>query len=258
MDHIKLLEDRLDFLQFDDDAVELLNLRKQIEPAVDDLLDRFYAHILGYPEIKALFVDDESVARARAAQKRHWLEALFSADFDPLEIDLAVQIGKVHERVGLTPGLYMGAYCFMLNGFISVIADAHDGDVGDLVRKIQALNKTVFLDMTFVVDSYLEAKDTAITNLLLRATQFTDDVRTLGTELDQTARDLRDRAGRDPDRLEGSYRTDILDGIAELSTQIGNLQARLDQLQHGDKLFVADEQRGDLLARIKAFMAGRW
>jgi hypothetical protein len=38
------------------------------ESSIDDILDRFYAHILKEPEIAALFKDDNSVKRAREAE----------------------------------------------------------------------------------------------------------------------------------------------------------------------------------------------
>ena len=48
---------------------------------IEQFVDRFYARIMDEPELKELFPDDESMARARQAQTNHWLETLLTGDF---------------------------------------------------------------------------------------------------------------------------------------------------------------------------------
>ncbi|MDH3468958.1 MAG: protoglobin domain-containing protein, partial [Gammaproteobacteria bacterium] len=74
MPHTQMMEERLRFLDIDGNAVaELRNAKDILESAMDEMLDRFYSHILREPDLRALFVDEDAIARARSGQKNHWL-----------------------------------------------------------------------------------------------------------------------------------------------------------------------------------------
>ena len=70
MPHTDMIEERLRFLEIDQDVTkELRNVRQTLEPEMDRMLDEFYSHILDEPQVKAVFADDKAVERARQAQK---------------------------------------------------------------------------------------------------------------------------------------------------------------------------------------------
>ena len=126
------------------DIVELQQAREYIEPHIDDVLERFYTHILSYPEFKALFEDSDSIDRARASQKAHWLEELFSGHFRSSYFNKADKIGRTHARVGivrwrlrysltharvgLAPSWYIGSYSKMLAQFIARICEESENE----------------------------------------------------------------------------------------------------------------------------------
>jgi len=141
--------------------------------------------------LKSLFANQEAVARARSAQKGHWLNTLFSKNFGKAQFDRAEQIGLAHVRVGLTPSWYMGGYCYMLNRFIDLATQHCQDDLKSLTEIVQALNKSVFLDMSFVIDSYLETKDSVTKEMLQRASRFAEDVQRLNDDFSDTAGDLQ-------------------------------------------------------------------
>ena len=195
MTYASQIEERIQFLQVD--ASTLLALRtmqRLFEGSIDGLLEDFYGHILRYPELKSMFADQEAVARARRAQKGHWLQTLFSKDLGKAQFDRAEQIGLAHVRVGLTPSWYMGGYCYMLNRFIDLATQHCEGDLENLTEIVQALNKSVFLDMSFVIDSYLATKDGVTKEMLQRASRFAEDVQRLTDGFSNTGADLHARA----------------------------------------------------------------
>ena len=250
MKHKNAVERRLDFLQIDESTVTALrDVRSIFEGAIDDLLDRFYSHILEQPDVKSLFLDDESIERARKAQKRHWLETLFSMKLGKSQFDRAKRIGQAHVRIGLTPGWYMGGYCYMLNQFVELLAEHYRDDPLKFSHAVQAVNKAIFLDMDFVIDSYLDTKDKVMRELLNRATQFTDDVKSLQQELAHSARDLLDELHR-----EDANAQDVVQRSASLSNQVGKLGSRLVQLETEDKLYLCPIPSAGPLARIKTFV----
>jgi len=94
MTYTSEIEERIEFLQVDEST--LLALRKMqrlFEGSIDGLLEDFYGHILRYPALKSMFANQEAVARARRAQKGHWLQTLFSKDLGKAQFDRAEQIG---------------------------------------------------------------------------------------------------------------------------------------------------------------------
>jgi hypothetical protein len=184
MPNTEKMEERLRFLEIDQDIIEELHSAKQIlEPEIDRMLDEFYAHILEQPQLKRIFADDKAITRAREAQKNHWLKTLFDGEFDSAYFDRAELIGRAHARVGLTPNWYIGGYCNMLVKFIRHVLAVVAEDDRDASPIIETICKAVLLDLDLVVHSYLEAKDLVTVDLLMRATRFTDDVAEMNSEL---------------------------------------------------------------------------
>ena len=195
MTYISQIEERIRFLQVDESTLlALRQMQHLFEVSIDDLLEDFYAHILQHPELKSLFANQEAVARARSAQKGHWLSTLFSKNLGKAQFDRAEQIGLAHVRVGLTPSWYMGGYCYMLNRFIDLATQHCQDDLQSLTKIVQALNKSVFLDMSFVIDSYLKTKDSVTKEMLQRASRFAKDVQHLNDDLTNTAQELQTTA----------------------------------------------------------------
>ena len=234
MPYKKVTEQQLRFLEVDRSTFESLEqIKRSLETDFDSLMDRFYARILQVPELKLLFQDKETAARARDAQKRYWQRYFFASKFDQGQLEQAEQIAQAHLRIGLAPSWYMGGYCIMLNEFVKVACECHKNDVDKLSSAVQALNKLVFLDMNTVIDMYLESKNATMRDMLLRATTFTEDVTELCKQIAYAQQDLQ--AQLSP-AVESAG---ITESVAQLSTRVRNLASRLDRFQDVDRLSTA-------------------
>ncbi|MGB3050346.1 MAG: protoglobin domain-containing protein [Polyangiales bacterium] len=244
MTYISQIEERIQFLQVDESTLlALRQMQHLFEVSIDDLLEDFYAHILQRPELKSLFANQEVVARARSAQKSHWLNTLFSKNLGKAQFDRAEQIGLAHVRVGLTPSWYMGGYCYMLNRFIDLAAQHCQSDPKNLTKIVQALNKSVFLDMSFVIDSYLETKNSVTKEMLQRASRFGKDVQRLNDDFTDTAGDLQ--ASAKP--LATSARL-----FKERAIQVRDALERASLAMHASPQSDAGAQdRADILAQLR-------
>jgi FtsZ-binding cell division protein ZapB len=258
------VEERIRFLQLDDATTSTMqSVQSLIEDGIDESLGKFYAHILQEPTLKKLFSDKEAIASARSAQKRHWLKTLFTANPGKAQFDQAEQIGLAHMRIGLSPSWYMSGYCFMLNQFVGLIADRYQGDAKGLSQIIQALNKLVFIDMHFVIDAYLEAKNRSMVETLLRVTRFTEDVEGLNQGLASAVQDLQTSLealiARDKALKERAVQ--IQDMLSQASTPAANPQIKqaLDSIASlvdeidaaGSGAQKAFDSSGELTAQIK-------
>lgn len=272
MPHTQMMEERLSFLNIDHNTLsELRNAKDILEPAMDDMLDRFYSHILKEPDLRALFVDEDSIDSARSAQKNYWLTTLFDGKYDNTYFEKAAQIGRVHARVGLTPNWYIGGYCLMLGQFIELISNKYSDTGEPTTQIIQAVSKAVFLDMDLVIHSYLDAKDSSMRQILHRATNFTADVTALSDDLNTTATQIKATADTLSAEVVGQLGTpsehvgdsverinELLAQTEQLFKQTAQLDERLKGLQFSDRLYIADSNpESGLIARLKAMLLGK-
>lgn len=84
-----------------------------IRPHLDGIVDAFYAYLGGVPELAFLLADGERTTRLRLTQ-RSYLETLGSARETLGYFESRLRIGRAHERVGLAPSYYLGAYARLL------------------------------------------------------------------------------------------------------------------------------------------------
>jgi len=244
MPNTAMNEERLRFLDIDQAAIE--NLRKArdiLEPEFDRMLDAFYERISGEPQLKGLFSDQESMTRARAAQKNYWLKSLLAGEFTRDHFDRAELIGRAHARVGLTPSWYIGGYSKMLGQFIQHILAQASEDRHDTGQIVEALCKAVFLDLDLVIHSYLEAKDRVIFDLLLHATRAIDDLVETNGDIHLASDKIEESAGVllqgaiDDERTTAPLDV-LLDQVKVLSANVRRLEARIDELKGSERLYL--------------------
>jgi methyl-accepting chemotaxis protein len=156
---------RLEFSGITDETRKTLReFRDQAVAVLPGVLDGFYAHISQFPETKKHFSSPEAMKHAAQKQIDHWAIILTGA-FDQSYLDSVRRIGEVHNKLGLEPQWYIGAYGFIANGMISSIVSNSKKtpfskkDREDICRFTEAVNKTIFLDMDFVISIYLDAQN---------------------------------------------------------------------------------------------------
>lgn len=250
MSYREVIEQRLRFLEIGQATVGSLRpFKESLESEIDDLLGRFYAHVMQEPELQPLFPDEETIARARKAQRRYWLDYLFAKSFDEAHFEQAEQIATAHLRAGLELSWYVGGYCYVLNQFVAIARSSNGSDTETLCREIQALNKIVFLDMATVTDMYLEAKNETMRELLRRATIFAEDMTVLSKELEKSQLDLQAKVDS------AAASAEIAECTAELSTRVRNLSARLEKFHFGDRLYAEHHRNAkSFVARMRRFV----
>lgn len=243
MPNTAMNEQRLRFLDIDKAVIENLRKAREIlEPELDRMLGEFYERISDEPQLRELFPDDDSMARARSAQKNHWLNSLLAGDFTSDHFDRAELIGRAHARVGLTPNWYIGGYSKMLGQFIEHILAQASENRRDASPIVEALCKAVLLDLDLVIQSYLEAKDRVIFDLLLHATRAIDDLGETNGDIRLASDKIEESAGV---LLQGAIddeRTalldELLDQVKVLSANVQQLDARIDKLKSGERLYL--------------------
>lgn len=264
MPHTEIIEERLRFLEIDQDVIkELRKARQILEPEMDRMLDQFYSHILDEPQVKRVFADDRAIDRAREAQKNHWLKTLFSGKFKSAYFDQAELIGRAHARVGLTPNWYIGGYCNMLVKFVRHISDVAPNEDRDTGPIIEALCKAILLDLDLVIDCYLEAKDRLMLDLLQHSTEFADDLVEMNSELCIAAAQVKvstealAKDATENDRQAGQLAV-LLAQTEAVANKVKQIDERISELKTGGRLYLnRGSERTGTFAKLRALILGK-
>jgi protoglobin len=104
------LRTRKAFVGLDLAATKALQaLRPWMEAHVHEVVEEFYAHLLRFQQPRWLLADPQRLARVKAAQTDYLL-SLTEGKVDRTYVASRLAIGRTHERVGVTPQWYLGAY----------------------------------------------------------------------------------------------------------------------------------------------------
>jgi len=138
------------------DAVlkRLAALRPWAEASTDEIVEGFYELLLGHPDTKLFFDDDATVKRVKRTQRDYFL-GLFAGRCDLAYVEDRLRVGAAHERIGLSPKWYLGAYRRYLELVHSrLMRDLPSEEVSEAFRCIQRL---VYFDQALALDTYIAA-----------------------------------------------------------------------------------------------------
>lgn len=151
------LQSRRDFFEITaDDLKRLASLRAFAEKHTDDIIEDLYQLILSHPEAKKLFTEHATLVRVKRAQRDYFL-GLFSGRCDRAYAEDRLRIGIAHERVGVPPKWYLGAYARYLRSITNRIS-AEFEDHADARAAYQSIEKLVAFDMALAMDTYIAAQ----------------------------------------------------------------------------------------------------
>lgn len=191
---------RLTFFGFtESDQTNLSIVRELLRARSDTIVDRFYEHLLAFPECRKILASEARVRRLKEAQ-RTYLSTL--GDFQVKDaasvfryFEGRLRIGVAHERVGLAPRLYAGAYAKMGELAAGAIAERHPGRI-DLIA---SLHKILILDSHLALEAYQRVREDAIVatasrDALTGVATRTATLEALGREVERAKRFRRPMA----------------------------------------------------------------
>ncbi len=144
----------------DEDLQRLASLRPIAEKHTEEIVESFYALIRSHPDTRGFFADAATFERARAAQRKYFI-SLFSGRCDLDYVAERVSVGTTHERIGLAPRWYLGAYSRYLQGLHAILL-REISVVSEAQAAFRSVLKLVYFDMSLAVDSYFMASIAAL------------------------------------------------------------------------------------------------
>jgi signal transduction histidine kinase len=136
------------------DAKALLAYQPLAEATVDRIVSDFYTHLLRFPELeKILHAEPGRMARLQGLQRDYFL-SLSDGRFDADYFESRLRVGDAHQRIGLPPRWYIGAFALYLRLALRALV-AETGDGARILPTIEALVKAIFLDMSLAMNTYI-------------------------------------------------------------------------------------------------------
>jgi signal transduction histidine kinase len=191
----RAFEERVTYFDYgDDDRRVLAELHTVLEKNADSLVAAFYRHLLSYSATRQLLRDPEVKERLLGMQ-RYYLLSLAGPEIDDAYFAERRRIGQTHERIGLEPSWYLGAYALYLSLLTPLVVERFGSDVARAERALMALQKLLLFDASLAMDDYIERRERDLealnAELAKSGRQLARDLETRGAELRHTTERAR-------------------------------------------------------------------
>ena len=198
------------YFDFTEEDRELLaELRPTLEKHGDSLVSAFYRHLLSFEPTRRLLRDPDVKERLLRKQ-RDYLISLAGPEIDEGYIARRHRIGEIHERIGLGPFWYLGAYALYLSLLTPIICAETAGDLDRAEHTVTALQKLILLDAQLAMESYIERRER--------------ELESLNAELSESGRELaRDLEARSAELRRTTERARAAENLASIGTLVAGL-----------------------------------
>jgi rsbT co-antagonist protein RsbR len=155
LDEAAIASRRAFFSLSEDDLARLASLRPLAERITDAIVEEFYALLLSHPDTRKFFGDEATIRRVKRTQREYFI-GLFSGRCDTAYVEDRLRVGAMHERIGLAPTWYLGAY----RQYLQLIREHFDVEIKDPVAAREgffSVQRIVFFDVALAIDTYIAA-----------------------------------------------------------------------------------------------------
>jgi rsbT co-antagonist protein RsbR len=151
------LQRRLAFFELtNEDFKRLAGLRSFADRWTHDITEGLYELIMGQPESRVFFPDQATLAHVKKLQNTYFL-GLFSGTCDLNYVRDRLRVGTTHERIGMAPKLYLGAYRRYLALIHQRLLEHFNGNTSEAAAALESIRKIIFFDMALAIDTYIAA-----------------------------------------------------------------------------------------------------
>lgn len=201
------------------DERRLREAHAHLQSHTKEIIDRFYEYLLAHEHTRAMLSDPGLVDRLKKLQAQYFLE-LTSGHYDLAYFENRLRVGRAHNRIGLSPEWYLGAYVKYLHIASDVLSSAFGGDHERYYRTIVSLTKVIYLDMGLALDAYQFAAQ--------------ESVQKKSEELARSNEELK--------RLQGAKRQLIDMIVHDLQNPLSGISAAIEVIRSGEGVSASARQ----------------
>jgi rsbT co-antagonist protein RsbR len=151
------INNRLAFFELtEEDFSRLASLKSFADRWTNEITDGLYELIMGQPESRTFFPDQATLTRVKKLQNTYFL-GLFTGRYGLEYVKDRLRVGMAHERIGMPPKLYLGAYRRYLALIHERLLEHFKGSEPEAARALSSIRKIIFFDMALAIDTYIAA-----------------------------------------------------------------------------------------------------
>jgi diguanylate cyclase (GGDEF)-like protein/PAS domain S-box-containing protein len=151
------IQQRLLFLEVTAEDIQLLReIHPLLQPRLPDVIAGFYRHLHTIPVLRSLLKDPVVLDRLYQLQAAYF-QSLTAGDYGSDYVRHRLRVGLAHQRIGLAPEWYIGAYRKYLGDLGPVLEDLLRDRPGRFLPTYSALMKVASFDMGLALDTYIKA-----------------------------------------------------------------------------------------------------
>lgn len=136
----------------EDDLRLIERIRPLILERIDEVVDHFYQSVIGIAELRSIIERHSTVERLRQTLHRHLAEML-SGKLDDEFVRKRLKIAEVHQRIGLEPKWYIGAFQNLQSAFLTAV-QPHIRDSAESLQISKAITKLLSFEQQLVLEAY--------------------------------------------------------------------------------------------------------
>ena len=157
----ELIEQRKVYLGLtDEDVARIREAHESIHPYADRIIDRFYDYLLAHPQT-AEVIRSFGVERLKELQSAYF-RRLTEGTYDRDYVENRLRVGLAHQRIGLDPVWYLGAYNTYTHLVADVLREAFGDDSTRYDLTMISLTKIIHFDMSLALDAYILSAQEAL------------------------------------------------------------------------------------------------
>ena len=139
-----------------EDERRLKEAHPHLQRHAPEIIDRFYAYLLAHEHTREMLSAPGLIDRLKQLQTRYFQE-LTAGEYGAPYFENRLRVGAAHNRVGLSPVWYLGAYTKYLHIVTDVLRQAYGRDFDRFYQTLISLTKVINLDMGLAIDAYIHA-----------------------------------------------------------------------------------------------------
>ena len=137
------------------DLLNLANMKPIMEKNVEEIVKAFYDKLQQMPNLLGIINQYSTIERLTQTLIRYLLD-MVSENIDESYVNGRKRIGQVHNRIGLSPEWYIGAYTVVQNKMFEVLMRELDSKE-EIINYFTSFQRLCSFDMQIVINTYIEA-----------------------------------------------------------------------------------------------------
>src|SRR5262245_20141522 len=148
---------RLSYLEITaEDEQRLRDVHPHLQRHAGRIIDQFYEYLLSHEHTRALLSAPGLIVHLKSVQLKYFSE-LTAGEYGAAYFENRLKVGAAHNRVGLAPEWYLGAYTKYLHIVADVLRETFRDDPLRFFQTMVSLTKVINLDMGLAIDAYIHA-----------------------------------------------------------------------------------------------------